>query len=90
MRQKFMNQPGAQRELLRTGNKIIAEASCDTYWGSGPHKTNDSALDMEAWEGKNKMGEILMGIRNEMQQLMNKCRVLQMNSVRMIPCLMLM
>ena len=24
---------------------------------------------MEAWEGKNKMGEILMGIRNEIQQL---------------------
>ena len=66
---KNMNQPGAQRELLRTCNKIIAEASRDTYWGSGTHKTNDSALDIEAWEGKNKMGEILMGIRNEMQQL---------------------
>ena len=69
MRQKFMNQLGAQRVLLRTGNKIIAEASRDTYWGSGTHITNESALDMEAWEGKNKMGEILMGIRNEIQQL---------------------
>ena len=69
MRQKFMNQPGAQRELLRTGNEIIAETSRDTYWGSGVHITNDSALDMEAWEGKIKMGEILMGIRNEIQQL---------------------
>ena len=62
-----MNQPGSQ--LLRTGNGIIAEASRDTYWGSGTHITNDSALDMEAWEGKNKMGEILMWIRNEIQQL---------------------
>ena len=55
--------------MLRTGNGIIAEASRDTYWGSGTHITNESALDMEAWEGKNKMGEILMGIRNEIQQL---------------------
>ena len=64
MRQKFLNQPGAQRALLRTGNEIIAEASRDTYWGLGTHITSDSALDMESWEGKNEMGEILMGIRN--------------------------
>ena len=55
-------------QLVETGTKLMAEASHDLFGGSGVHITNESTLNMETWEEKNKVSQILMKIRNELQQ----------------------
>jgi N-glycosidase YbiA len=54
---KFTQHKHLRDILLSTGNKIIREASpYDSYWGIGPDG-----------KGKNKLGKILMKIREELR-----------------------
>ena len=64
--EKFSQNKDAKKALFETGNKVLAEASRDTYWGCGTHITDESVLIKDKWEGKNHMGRLLMEIREEL------------------------
>ena len=68
IREKFEKNPEAKEALLATENKIIAEASRDTFWGCGVHITDNVCLDRQTWVGKNQMGIILMHVRDGLAQ----------------------
>ncbi len=56
VRQKFRD-PALRRLLLETGNRPLREASPqDDYWGTGP-----------SGSGANRLGVILMGLRDELR-----------------------
>lgn len=60
---KFSNEP-LKQQLLRTGEKILAEASpYDTIWGIGIRETDPRALDPSQWKGANLLGKVLMQVR---------------------------
>ena len=52
-------------ELMKTGDKVIAEATRDTHWGIGMNLADEAVLYQTSWHGDNVMGQILMKIRNE-------------------------
>jgi ribA/ribD-fused uncharacterized protein len=63
-REKFMQNPSLMQFLKDTDGKTIVEArSDDKFWGAGL-RTNDKHFDSPPnWPGKNKLGQILMNIR---------------------------
>ena len=64
--EKFSKNKDAKKALFETGNKALAEASRDTYWGCGIHITDESVLINDKWEGNNHMGILLMEIMEEL------------------------
>ena len=62
---KFTQNPELTKLLLRTGNADIGEnAPGDAYWGSGKDGT-----------GKNRLGELLMYLRQELRKSLKPCTV---------------
>ena len=57
---KFIQNPDLQKKLLDTGTQMLIEGTTwhDTYWGT----------DLKTGEGQNKLGKILMDIRNELSR----------------------
>ena len=56
---KFAHNPDMRRDVLSTGDRILAEASpFDNQWGIGLRAYNPEALHPSTWRGKN----ILAGI----------------------------
>ncbi|CAD7961249.1 unnamed protein product [Amoebophrya sp. A120] len=69
LRQKFSpaQNPEMSNYLLQTKKKLLVEASpVDTIWGVGLSEHDDSALDKNAWLGKNLLGLALMIVREEL------------------------
>ena len=65
VRAKFEQNPGLLKQLLATGNAVLAECSpYDKIWGIGL-AFGDQALDTFQWKGKNLLGRILMVLREE-------------------------
>lgn len=65
---KYFNNIEAKQALLNTDNKILVEASpFDITWGCGYSKYDDSILLEKNWTGENRLGEILMKIREEIK-----------------------
>lgn len=65
---KFSQNEHLKEALLKTGNKLIAEASPrDRRWGIGMGATNKDATKPHLWKGKNWLGEALMKVRQELQ-----------------------
>ena len=60
---KYSQNSSARKALLGTGNDVIGEASYNRTWGIGSsiHDPNSMKLN---WLGRNKMGQILMNIRD--------------------------
>ncbi len=56
----------AQEVLLKSA-VTIAEATGDTYWGSGLNVQQTKDCLMEYWPGENRTGAVLMAIRDECQ-----------------------
>ena len=57
-----------RKYLLETGDSLIAEASlADTIWGIGLSEDDPRALDPAQWRGENRLGKILMRVRQEIQ-----------------------
>jgi len=57
VRAKFDQHPDIRAVLLGTGSETLIEAARnDNYWGSGPDGT-----------GKNRLGKVLMEIRDELR-----------------------
>ncbi|MBL4838957.1 MAG: NADAR family protein [Kordiimonadaceae bacterium] len=57
IREKFKQHPCLQHKLAATeGQELIEASACSNYWGAGSNGT-----------GKNKLGRILMKIRDELR-----------------------
>ena len=63
---EFQSNAAAVEELMKTGDKVTAEATRDTHWGTAVNLAGEAVLDQISWHGGNVMGQILMKIRNEM------------------------
>lgn len=66
VRAKFIQHPELRKQLLETGDRMIGEASArDTYWGIGTSVESEKSKFPEKWRGQNKMGKLLMELRQE-------------------------
>ena len=68
--QKFLQNPALKDFLLRTGDKILVEASPrDRIWGIGMGASNENAENPAAWRGRNLLGFALMEVRDELRRV---------------------
>lgn len=66
---KFVQHPELQKQLLETGDKQIGEADArDSFWGIGTSENTDKSVDPTKWKGQNRLGKILMALRDEFKQ----------------------
>ena len=64
---KFLQHNKLADFLKSTGDTILCEASkSDLYWGVGLRLTDKGLFQKQNWKGKNKMGEILTQVRQEL------------------------
>lgn len=69
VRTKFIQHPNLRQQLSETGDKIIGEASPrDMYWGIGTSMTQSKSKFPSKWRGLNKMGKLLMKLREEFKE----------------------
>ena len=66
VREKFLQNPFLKAIVLNSGSTKIAESSMDTYWGTGIHIHDESALDECFWNGDGAMANIYNHIRQEL------------------------
>ena len=67
LRAKF-KEPFMRDILLRTGDRIIVEASpYDRIWGVGLDVEDIRVLDEKNWRGQNLLGKALMDVRAELK-----------------------
>ena len=67
LRAKF-KEPFMRDILLRTGDRIIVEASpYDRIWGVGLDVEDPRILDENQWQGQNLLGKALMDVRTELK-----------------------
>ena len=67
LRAKF-KEPFMRDILLRTGDRIIVEASpYDRIWGVGLDVEDTRILDEKNWRGQNLLGKALMDVRAELK-----------------------
>ena len=65
-------------ELHSTGKSTIVEATTDLYWACGIPDPNIATItDRQFWQGKNKLGDLLMNLREatrgEYEEAMQEC-----------------
>jgi len=66
---KLMQHPDILKALRDTGTRPIAEADPrGKYWGIGTSAETSKAKDPSRWPGENKMGKILMSLRDELKE----------------------
>lgn len=64
---KFSQNEKLKEQLLKTEDKLIAEASpSDKRWGIGLSEKDPKAKQPHLWRGKNWLGEALMRVRGEL------------------------
>lgn len=62
--EKHLQNREARAELLNTGNDTIVHANeFDTFWGIGLAMDDKRSKDVLEWKGMNKLGSILMIVR---------------------------
>ncbi|MBL7997844.1 MAG: NADAR family protein [Candidatus Kapabacteria bacterium] len=62
---KFNQNPILADYLLRTGDKVLVEASpTDIVWGIGLHQDSKGIDNIYAWRGLNLLGFVLMEVRD--------------------------
>ena len=68
LRAKFSQNPESRKKLLESGDSILANADPrDQYWGIGTSATTTIAKSPSKWKGRNKLGKMLMELRNELR-----------------------
>jgi ribA/ribD-fused uncharacterized protein len=66
---KFSADKELAKMLLDTGDKILVEASpYDNIWGIGMAADDSRALDIDQWQGQNRLGEVLMRVRTALKE----------------------
>ena len=67
--EKFGQDPELQRQLLDTGDAVLAECAVrDRIWGIGLSMKDPDRLDRSKWKGENLLGYALMVVRE-------RCRI---------------
>lgn len=62
---KFQQHPALKDFLLKTGSKVLVEASpVDPIWGIGLAADAEAAQDPKRWRGENLLGFALMEVRD--------------------------
>ena len=70
---KFAQNPDILQTLLGTGNILLAECSpSDKKWGIGIDINDPDHTVIAKWRGKNLLGRILMEVREELRQEIQK------------------
>lgn len=65
---KFSQNEDLCKKLLDTAPKTLVEASPnDLIWGVGLHETDDLILDETNWKGENRLGKVLMIVRDRLE-----------------------
>jgi ribA/ribD-fused uncharacterized protein len=65
---KFSQNLALKRNLLNTGNQILAEASpTDNIWGIGMSEENAQRVGQAGWRGTNLLGNALMEVRERLR-----------------------
>ena len=66
LKAKFTQHPELRKQLMETGEKIIGEADArNTFWGIGSAMGTPKSLKPSKWRGQNKMGKLLMELRQK-------------------------
>lgn len=66
---KFTARSELREYLLRTGDRVLVEASpMDRVWGIGLAATDEGASDPERWRGENLLGFALMAARERLRE----------------------
>ncbi len=66
-RAKYNQNPSAARVLMETNQDVLVECnSSDLIWGAGIDKMDSRLNSPFEWPGINKLGFLLMGIRNQL------------------------
>jgi len=69
---KFTQNDDCYEELMRSGDKVIVEASpYDCIWGVGLGPDNPKVLDEKNWRGTNWLGEAIMKVRETIKREVN-------------------
>lgn len=64
---KYSQNMKLRKFLFETNPKTLVEANpFDSYWGIGLKKSDRDVYDITKWKGKNIMGFLLMGVREEL------------------------
>ena len=67
--EKFRQNEKLKKELLDTGDDILAEcAVSDKIWGIGLSMKDGNKNDIKAWKGQNLLGFALMLVRDELRK----------------------
>ena len=65
---KFTSNPYLRKTLEDTGTRVIAECNGkDKYWGIGLYPDNPLSNDTRSWCGENKLGQLLMDVRQDLK-----------------------
>lgn len=68
VKEKFRQNAYLRDILLSTGDLLLAEGNPhDTVWGTGLAKDNNDIFTASSWKGQNKLGAILMTVREEIR-----------------------
>lgn len=66
VRAKFVQHPELRKQLLETGDRKIGKADPrNLYWGIGTSMESEKSKHPSKWRGQNKLGKILMELRDE-------------------------
>lgn len=60
---KYDSCEALRQTLCNTKDKVLVEATKNTYWGSGLPPRDTDSCHQESWPGRNKLGELLMDLR---------------------------
>ena len=64
---KFQQNPSLRKELLNTGDALLAEASpLDKIWGIGIAADHPDSQFPDRWKGKNLLGKALTNVRKQL------------------------
>lgn len=67
LRLKFKQNLNERKFLLDTGKAALIFASkYEPYWGNGLSISDEGNADPKNWQGRNRLGELLMKIRDEL------------------------
>ena len=67
---KFVQHPELQKQLVATGERQIGYADArDSFWGIGTAETTEKSGDPTKWKGQNRLGKIMMALRDEFNHM---------------------
>ena len=66
---KFRDNQDLKKQLLDTGDIILAEAGRDIHWAAGLTITRDDLFETKKWKGQNWLGKLLSTVRRDLKNL---------------------